>query len=65
MFRRLLGRAFTLLAAVVGLGACVVDPGSAGYNRPVPVGGAVVAQSAAVLPGRRVAILLPLTGANA
>lgn len=61
---RLLGQAFTLLAAVAGLAACVADPGAGGYGRPVPVGGAPFFQPDAQR-GRRVAILLPLTGPTA
>ena len=61
--RRKFGRAFTLLVAAAGLAACVADTGRAGYG-PVPVGGG----APGALPGgsgRRVAILLPLTGPNA
>lgn len=60
--RRTLVRAFLLLAAV-GLGGCVADPGGAGYGRPPPVVGS--RGSFGAEPGRRVAILLPLTGPNA
>ena len=66
---RRLSRTFTLLAALAGLAACVADPGAVGYGRPAPL---VLAPQ---LPrpgpptpagaGRRVALLLPLTGANA
>ncbi len=57
--RRKFGRALTLLVAAAGLAACVADPGRAGYGGPALVG-------AGALPtGRRVAILLPLTGPNA
>lgn len=64
--RRTLVRTFLLLAAT-GLGACVADPGGYGYGygygRPPPAG--VARLPARPEPGRRVAILLPLTGANA
>jgi len=57
--RRKFGRALTLLVAAAGLAACVADPGRVGYGGPASVG-------AGALPnGRRVAILLPLTGPNA
>ena len=60
--RRTLVRAFLLLAAV-GLGGCVADPGGAGYGRPPPVVGGRGGASNDT--GRRVAILVPLTGTNA
>ena len=57
---------------MAGLAACVADPGAAGYyGRPAPFGLAPLPSQSLVLPGpmapsgRRVAILLPLTGANA
>ncbi len=62
--RREFGRAFTFLVAAVGLAACVADPGGAGYARAPLVGVAPQAQQPAP-PGRRVTILLPLTGPNA
>ena len=63
--RRTLVRAFLLLAAT-GLSACVADPGGYGYGygRP-PLAGVAPRTPAAPEAGRRVAILLPLTGANA
>jgi len=65
--RREFGRAFTLLVAAAGLAACVADTGGVGYGRPVVIGGAAGSQAGpgSAAPGRRVAILLPLTGPNA
>ncbi len=64
MRRRELVRAWTLLAAAAGLAGCVADAGNAGYVRPAIVD---TAPPAAVpgSPGRRVTILLPLTGPTA
>ncbi len=57
-----LKRAFLILAAMGGLSACVAGPPGPGYarlNPPVaPVPGAPV-------PGRKIALLVPLTGSNA
>ena len=71
---RLLGRlsrAFALLA-VTGLAACVAEPGGAGYGRsagPLALGAPRAMPLPGPLPasggaGRRIAILLPLTGAT-
>ena len=59
-------RSFAFLAATLGLGACVADPNAGGYNRPVGLNlGVDAARPPADAPGRRVAILAPLTGPNA
>jgi len=62
-----LGRSWAVLAATTGLAACVADPGAAGYNSPfglntAPGGSGPAPGSEAA--GRRVAVLLPLTGQN-
>ena len=62
-----LGRSLAVLTATAGLAACVPDPGAAGYNRPfglnfAPGGSGPAPGSEAA--GRRVAILVPLTGQN-
>ncbi len=62
-------RASLILAALLGLTACVAERPAAGYGQPMSLapgaarspGGAPVPQ----LDGRTVAILLPLTGSNA
>jgi branched-chain amino acid transport system substrate-binding protein len=63
-----LGRALAFLAATTGLAACVADPNAAGYNQPMGLnmapGGSGLAPGTEA-PGRRVAILVPLTGPNA
>ena len=61
--KRRLGRALALLLATCGLGACVAQQGAPGYGRAP----AAFGQSPAPIPptGRRVAILLPLSGGNA
>jgi branched-chain amino acid transport system substrate-binding protein len=59
--RRRFVQAWTLLAALGGLAACVADTGDAGYGRPAVVGAAPAVDSL----GRRVTILLPLTGSTA
>jgi hypothetical protein len=64
MRRREFVQAFTLLAALAGLAACVADTGGAGYGRPAVVGTAPPAAPPASA-GRRVTILLPLTGPTA
>lgn len=56
-------RAFTILAAAAGLAACVADTGGVGYA-PATVSAAPPAASAEPS-GRRVTILLPLTGPTA
>ncbi len=64
--RRGLLRSCLILVMTVGLGACVADPGANRYARmPVRVPPAQPVQPGATPPGRRIAILLPLTGANA
>lgn len=60
MRRRKFVQAWTLLAALGGLAACVADTGGAGYGRP-----AVAGVAPASPPGQRVTILLPLTGSTA
>ncbi len=62
--RRRFVRAWTLLAALAGLAACVADTGDAGYGRPAVVG-ATPPMAPPGSPGRRVTILLPLTGPTA
>lgn len=62
-----LGRSLAFLAATTGLAACVADPNAGGYNRAlglnlVPGGSGPAPGTEA--PGRRVAILVPLTGQN-
>lgn len=62
-----LGRSLAFLAATTGLAACVADPSGGGYNSPfglnaAPGGSGPAPGSDAA--GRRVAILLPLTGQN-
>lgn len=61
--RRRLGRTLALLLATSGLGACVAQQGTPGYGRLPAASG----QAPALAPpaGRRVAVLLPLSGANA
>jgi len=61
--RREFGRAFTLLVAAAGLAACVADTGSGGYGRPASSGFGT--SSSVPSAARPIAILLPLTGANA
>ena len=58
------GLAWAFLAATLGLTACVADPNAAGYGSPLGLGGAPAVPPSDA-PGRRVAILLPLTGPNA
>lgn len=66
-----LTRAFLFLAATAGLGACVADPGGSGYpgygrTPPLVGGGQPGPLDPRLAPtGRRVAILVPLTGQNA
>ncbi len=56
---------------MAGLAACVAEPGAVGYGRPVQLGMAPLPPQSPAVPvspaasGRRVAILLPLTGPNA
>lgn len=58
-----LGRALALLLASYGLTACVAQPYGPGYGRPP---GAFANQPVLTAPtGRRVALLLPLSGPNA
>ncbi len=61
--RRRLVRAWTLLAALGGLAACVADTGGPGYGRPAAVG--TVPPVASGAPRQHVTILLPLTGSTA
>jgi len=63
MRRRSFVQAWTLLAAMSGLVACVADTGAAGYGRPAVAGVAPAAPPGS--PGQRVTILLPLTGSTA
>lgn len=61
-YRLGLGRALALLLASCGLSACVAQPGAPGYGRTV----ALSPQALPVAPaGRRIALLLPLSGTNA
>jgi len=65
-----LGRALAFLMAATGLSACVADPDAAGYNRALglnmaPGGSGSGPAPGTEAPGRRVAILVPLTGPNA
>lgn len=62
----------TTLAATLALGACVADPGPPLYYGAAPLNGPALPSQAVPLPGpggnagpRKVALLLPLTGANA
>src|SRR5947209_11070659 len=59
-----LSRACALLLAMAGLGACVAQQGPYGYGAPLPLGqtGNQPAPSAG---GRKIAILVPLTGTSA
>ena len=64
--RRGLMRSWIVLAAGLGLAACVADPAANRYARmPSPAIPAQPVQPGATPPGRRIAILLPLTGPNA
>ncbi len=59
-----LNRAFALLGALCGLSACVAQPSSFGYGggpTPIPFAAPLPAAPA----GRRIAVLLPLTGSSA
>ena len=62
-----LGRSLAFLAATTGLGACVADPAGGGYNRPLglnSIPGSSGPAPGTEAAGRRVAILVPLTGQN-
>lgn len=62
-FPRSLGRALALLLASYGLTACVAQQSFPGYGRPATP---VASQPALTPPtGRRIALLLPLSGSNA
>lgn len=61
--KRRLGRTLALLLATCGLGACVAQQGSPGYGRMPTAAGQSSRLAQPV--GRRVVVLLPLSGANA
>src|SRR3954453_22434907 len=61
-----LSRACALLLAMTGLGGCVAQSGPYAYTPPLQLGQSQPNQAALPPPaGRRVAILLPLTGSGA
>src|SRR3954447_8313570 len=64
--RRMLRRAFVLLLGTIALNACAGGYAPGGYaGRPVPLGAGQPSPGGAGPTGRRVAILLPLSGARA
>ncbi|MBV8914447.1 MAG: penicillin-binding protein activator [Acetobacteraceae bacterium] len=57
-----LSRACALFLAMTGLGACVAQPNPYAYNPPLAIG---QPQPLPYSAGRRIAVLVPLTGGNA